>query len=198
MSEPARVEPRRAQLEVRVGSATNALQPIPGASRSLAAGAGQWVGLGLVAVAAAVADQLTKVLVSGRLDLGDGVDVVGPFTIHHVRNTGIAFGLFSDSTSVVIALTALAICALLVFFARSGARHPLLPVAVGLVLGGSASNLADRLRLGYVTDFLDLDYWPAFNLADTFIVVGVGLLFLSFVAADRSSATVGTSPLSRS
>ena len=66
------------------------------------------------------------------------------------------------------------------------------------MLGGSASNLADRLRLGYVTDFLDLDYWPAFNLADTFIVVGVGLLFLSFVAADRSSATVGTSPLSRS
>ena len=198
MSEPARVEPRRAQLEVRVGSATNALQPIPGASRSLAAGAGQWVGLGLVAAAAACADQLTKVLVSGRLDLGDGVDIVGPFTIHHVRNTGIAFGLFSDSTSVVIALTAVAICALLVFFARSGARHPLLPVAVGLVLGGSASNLADRLRLGYVTDFLDLDYWPAFNLADTFIVVGVGLLFLSFVAADRSSATVGTSPLSRS
>ena len=198
MSEPARVGPPRAQLEVRVGSATNALQPIPGASRSLAAGAGQWVGLGLVAVAAACADQLTKVLVSGRLDLGDAVEVVGPFTIHHVRNTGIAFGLFSDSTSVVIALTAVAIGALLVFFARSGARHPLLPVAVGLVLGGSASNLADRLRLGYVTDFLDLDYWPAFNLADTFIVVGVGLLFLSFVAADRSSATVGTSPLSRS
>ena len=198
MSEPARVGPPRAQLEVRVGSATNALQPIPGASRSLAAGAAQWVGLGLVAVAAACADQLTKVLVSGRLDLGDAVEVVGPFTIHHVRNTGIAFGLFSDSTSVVIALTAVAIGALLVFFARSGARHPLLPVAVGLVLGGSASNLADRLRLGYVTDFLDLDYWPAFNLADTFIVVGVGLLFLSFVAADRSSATVGTSPLSRS
>jgi signal peptidase II len=198
LSEPARVGPPRAQLEVRVGSATNALQPIPGASRSLAAGAGQWVGLGLVAVAAACADQLTKVLVSGRLDLGDAVEVVGPFTIHHVRNTGIAFGLFSDSTSVVIALTAVAIGALLVFFARSGARHPLLPVAVGLVLGGSASNLADRLRLGYVTDFLDLDYWPAFNLADTFIVVGVGLLFLSFVAADRSSATVGTSPLSRS
>ena len=198
MSEPAQVGRPRAQLEVRVGSATNALQPIPGASRSLAAGTAQWVGLGLVAVAAACADQLTKVLVSGRLDLGDAVEVVGPFTIHHVRNTGIAFGLFSDSTSVVIALTAVAIGALLVFFARSGARHPLLPVAVGLVLGGSASNLADRLRLGYVTDFLDLDYWPAFNLADTFIVVGVGLLFLSFVAADRSSATVGTSPLSRS
>jgi signal peptidase II len=198
MSEPARAEPPRSQLEVRVGSATNALQPIPGASRSLAAGRVQWLELALVAVAAACADQLTKALVSGRMALGDAVDVLGPFTIHHVRNTGIAFGLFADSTSIVIVLTAVAIGTLIVFFARSGRRHPLLPVAVGLVLGGSASNLVDRLRLGYVTDFLDLDYWPAFNLADSFIVVGVGLLFVSFVAADRSSAAVGTAPLSRS
>jgi signal peptidase II len=197
VSEPARAEPPRPQLEVRVGSATNALQPIPGASRSLAAGTGQWLGLGLVALAAAAGDQLTKAIVSSRLGLGEAVDVVGPFTIHHVRNTGIAFGLFSDATSIVIGLTAIAITALVVFFARSARRHPLLPVAVGFVLGGSISNLVDRLRLGHVTDFLDLDYWPAFNLADTFIVVGVGLLFLSFVAADRSSATVGTSPLSR-
>jgi signal peptidase II len=198
MSEPARAEPQRPPLEVRVGSATNALQPVPGASRSLAAGPSQWVGLALVAVAAACADQLTKAIVSNRLSLGGAVDIAGPFTIHHVRNTGIAFGLFADSTSVVIGLTAIAIGALVVFFARSGRRHPLLPVAVGLVLGGSVSNLVDRLRLGYVTDFLDLDYWPAFNLADSFIVVGVGLLFLSFVAADRASAAVGTSPLSRS
>ena len=197
MSEPARAEPPRPQLEVRVGSATNALQPIPGASRSLAAGTGQWLGLALVAVAAAAGDQLTKAVVSSRLGLGDAVDVIGPFTIHHVRNTGIAFGLFADATSIVIALTAVAIAALVAFFARSGRRHPLLPVAVGFVLGGSVSNLVDRLRLGHVTDFLDLDYWPAFNLADTFIVVGVGLLFVCFVAADRTSARVGISPLSR-
>jgi signal peptidase II len=198
VSEPAPADAPRARLEVRVGSATNALQPIPGASRSLAAGSVQWVGLGLVALAAAGADQLTKTFVSSRLALGHAVEIVGPFTIHHVRNTGIAFGLFSNATSVVIVLTGVAIGALVVFFARSGRRHPLLPAAVGLVLGGSASNLVDRLRLGHVTDFLDIDYWPAFNLADTFIVVGVGLLFLSFVAADRSSAAVGTSPLSRS
>jgi signal peptidase II len=198
MSEPARAESPRPRLEVRVGSATNALQPIPGASRSLAAGHTQWLGLALVAIAATTADQLTKSLVSNRLALGDAVDIAGPFMIHHVRNSGIAFGLFSDATSIVIALTGVAIGALLLFFARSARRHPLLPAAVGLVLGGSVSNLADRLRLGHVTDFLDLDYWPAFNLADTFIVVGVGLLFLSFVAADRSSASVGTSSLSRS
>ncbi|HET8741538.1 MAG TPA: signal peptidase II [Gaiella sp.] len=197
MSEPARAIPPRERLEVRVGSATNAFQPTPGARRSLAAGPAQWLALGVVAFAAAFADQLTKSVVAGTLDLGDSVQVLGPLSIHHVRNTGIAFGLFSDATSVVIGLTSVAIVALVVFFARSGRRHPLLPVAVGLVLGGSVSNLVDRLRLGHVTDFLDFDYWPAFNLADTFIVVGVGLLFLSFVAADRTSAAVGTSPLSR-
>jgi signal peptidase II len=198
VSEPARaVPPQQQRLEVRVGSATNALEPMPGARRSLAAGPVQWLALGVVALTAAAADQLTKYLVVGTLELGDSVHIAGPLSIHHVRNTGIAFGLFSDATGVVIALTSVAIAALVVFFARSGRRHPLLPVAVGLVLGGSLSNLVDRLRLGHVTDFIDFDYWPAFNLADTFIVVGVGLLFLSFVAADRTSAAVGTSPLSR-
>jgi signal peptidase II len=200
VSEPARIEtePTRAPtLDVRVGSATNALQPIAGAKRSLAASTTQWIELLVVAAAAAAADQLTKAIVSSQLALGDAVVILGPLSIHHVHNTGIAFGLFANSTSIVIVLTSAAITALVVFFARSGRRHPLLPVAVGLVLGGSISNLVDRLRLGHVTDFLDFDYWPAFNLADTFIVVGVGLLFLSFVAADRSSAAVGTSPLSR-
>ena len=200
MSEPARADtdlvPAPA-VEIRVGSATNALQPVPGAQRSLAAGAVQWAAVAVVAAAAAAADQLTKSIVSSQLALGDAVDVVGPLSIHHVHNTGIAFGLFAGATTFVILLTTCAIAALFVFFSRSGRRHPLLPVAVGLVLGGSISNLVDRLRLGHVTDFLDFDYWPAFNLADTFIVVGVGLLFLCFVAADRTSAAVGTASLSR-
>ncbi len=189
-------EPRR-QPDVRVGSATNALQPISVAERSLRPGAAQWLALGIVAVAAFAADQLTKWVVSSELALRGSVDIVGPFRIHHVRNSGIAFGLFSDATLIVILLTGVAVTAMLVYFARSGLRHPILPVALGLVLGGSVSNLFDRLRLGYVTDFLDLDYWPAFNLADTFIVLGVALLFASFVAADRASARVGTVPLSR-
>ena len=73
----------------------------------------------------------------------------------------------------MIVLTGVAVAWMLVFFARSGARHPILPVALGLVIGGSLSNLLDRVRLGYVTDFLDLRWWPAFNLADSFIVIGV-------------------------
>jgi signal peptidase II len=199
VTEPARSNaPARPVLDVRVGSATNALQPISSAERSLAAGPTQWLSLVLVAVAAVGADQLTKHVVSSAMSLGNAVELPGPFSIHHVRNSGIAFGLFSSATSMVIVLTAVAVGCMLLFFARSGQRHPLLPVALGFVLGGSVSNLVDRVRLGYVTDFLDLAYWPAFNLADTFIVVGVALLFLSFVAADRTSARVGTLPLSRS
>jgi signal peptidase II len=74
---------------------------------------------------------------------------------------------------------------MVVFFARSGARHPVLPMALGLLIGGSLSNLIDRIRLGHVTDFLDLQWWPAFNLADSFIVIGVAVLFLTLLASDR-------------
>jgi signal peptidase II len=74
---------------------------------------------------------------------------------------------------------------MLVYFARSGARHPVLPIALGLVIGGSVSNLADRVRLGFVTDFLDFRYWPAFNLADSFIVIGVAILLGALLLAER-------------
>jgi signal peptidase II len=197
LSDQAQRERGSQHLDIRVGSATNALQPISSAERPLGAGAAQWLSLLVVAGAAATADQLTKWVVSRQLRIGDAFAVLGPFSIHHVHNTGIAFGLFSDSTTVVIALTTAAVGGMLVFFARAAQRHPLLPVSLGLVIGGSASNLIDRVRLGHVTDFLDFDYWPAFNLADTFIVVGVGLLFASLVAADRTSPRVGTAPLSR-
>jgi signal peptidase II len=194
-SEPARNEPPR-QMEVRVGSATSALQPLSSVERSHAPGRAQWVALAIVAAAAVVADQLTKWLVGSALSLGESFAVAGPFSIHHVRNTGIAFGLFSNETTGVIFVTTAAVGGMLVFFARAGQRHAMVPIALGLVLGGSISNLVDRVRLGHVTDFLDFDYWPAFNLADTFIVVGVALLFLSFVAADRTSPRVGDAPLS--
>lgn len=196
MTEPARSEPPR-PLEVRVGSATNALQPLSSVERSLAAGPAQWAALLAVTSAAVGADQLTKWIVSSALGVGQAVAVLGPFSIHHVRNSGIAFGLFSSATFAVILVTGATVVAMLVFFARSAQRHPLVPVALGLLLGGSVSNLADRVRLGRVTDFLDFDYWPAFNLADTFIVVGVALVFASFVAADRTSPRVGDAPLSR-
>jgi signal peptidase II len=172
-------------LQPPLGARTDALAPISVARRSLAATASQWVGLSLIACAAVLADQLTKQLVASQLALEEHVHILGPFSIHHVQNSGIAFGLFASATSVVIVLTTLAVAWMLVYFARSGARHPVLPAAFGLLIGGSVSNLVDRVRLGHVTDFLDLRYWPAFNLADSCIVVGVAVLLLALVAADR-------------
>jgi signal peptidase II len=179
MNEPLR------QLEVRVGSATDALTPVSHATRSFAATPVQWLSLTAIAVAAVVADQVTKHIVAANLQLGEALHVVGPFAIRHVQNSGIAFGLFSNATAAVIVVTAIAVAWMLVYFARSGARHPVLPVALGLVIGGSVSNLADRVRLGFVTDFLDFRYWPAFNLADSFIVIGVGILLAALVWAER-------------
>jgi signal peptidase II len=175
----------RRPVDVRVGSSTNGLAPVSIAERALSAGPAQWIGLAAVAGAAVVADQVTKRIVSSALGLGEAKHVVGPLDIHHVQNSGIAFGLFPGATTIVIALTSMVIAWLLVVFARSGARHPVLPVGLGLVVGGSVSNLADRVRLGHVTDFLDLGFWPAFNLADTFIVVGVALLVGAALIADR-------------
>lgn len=178
-------EPARKFADVRVGSSTNGLTPISAAERPMGARSHQWIGLGAIAAAAIGADQLTKQLVTGTLALDQEVHVVGPFSIHHVQNSGIAFGLFASATPLVTVLTALAVAWMLLFFARSGARHPILPTALGLLIGGSASNLVDRIRLGHVTDFLDFRYWPAFNLADSFIVVGVAILLLALAAGDR-------------
>jgi signal peptidase II len=172
-------------IDVRVGSATDGRVPISVAERSLSAGPFHWLALIAVAFAAIVADQLTKQIVVAQLEFGESVDVIGPLSIHHVRNSGIAFGLFSTWASAVTLLTAVAVAWMIAYFARSGARHPVLPVALGLLIGGSAGNLVDRLRQGHVTDFLDLRYWPAFNLADAFIVVGVAILLAALIAAER-------------
>ncbi len=178
-------EPTPRTPDVRVGSSTDGLTPVSTAERPLGAGVAQWIGLGAVAFATLTADQVTKQAVSSTLSLGEKVDVVGPFTIHHVQNSGIAFGFFASATPVVTALTAIAVGWMLFFFARSARRHPVLPAALGLVIGGSVSNLVDRVRLGHVTDFLDLRFWPAFNLADTFIVLGVAILFGALLWSDR-------------
>jgi signal peptidase II len=174
----------RRRPDIRVGSSTDGLTPVSVAERSLAAGIWQWAGLAAVAMTAIAADQITKHVITSTLALDESVHVVGPLSIHHVQNSGIAFGLFSSATAGVTVITAIAVVWMLAFFARSGARHPVLPAALGLLIGGSLSNLVDRIRLGHVTDFIDFKYWPAFNLADSFIVIGVAILLAALVVTD--------------
>ncbi len=162
--------------------------------RSLSATPFHWLALLAVGFAAIIADQVTKQIVVSQLALGDAVHLAGPLDIRHVTNPGIAFGLFSSWATIVTALTAVAVLWMLFYFARAGARHPVLPVALGLLIGGSFANLIDRLRLGHVTDFIDLRFWPAFNLADTFIVVGVAVLLVALVSSERQPRLRRTAP----
>jgi signal peptidase II len=171
--------------DFRVGSAADGLTPISGGSRSFAAGSGQWLALGAVALFAIACDQLTKWLVTSQLGLGDAVHVFPGVALHHVQNTGIAFGFFAGATPLVILATSAVVVWMLVFFARSGGRHPILPAALGLLVGGSVSNLADRIRLGHVVDFIEIPHWPAFNLADSVIVLGVAVLVATLLWAER-------------
>lgn len=171
--------------EIRVGAVTEGRVPVSVVSRAVAAGRRQWAAMLVVASAGVAADQVTKEIVRAQVALGEAVEVTSFFALHHIRNTGIAFGLFPGAASPVTILTSVAVAWMLFYFARAGARHPLLPVAFGFLLGGSVSNLADRLRQGYVTDFLDPVYWPAFNLGDVFITVGVAVLLAIFVVGER-------------
>lgn len=176
-------------LDVRVGSSPDARAPVSVVERSLVARPIHWIGLLAVGLAAVAADQATKHVVTSELQLGEARHIFGPFWIHHVQNTGVAFGFFQGAVSVVTILTGIAVLWMVWYFARSGARHPVLPVALGFLIGGSLSNLVDRVRLKYVTDFIDPEHWPAFNLADVFITIGVGILLVALVLAENRPRT---------
>jgi signal peptidase II len=125
-----------------------------------------------LAVAVVAADQGSKALVRANVDLGSRDGVFPGIELVHVHNRGVAFGFFADGGLVLVVVGAASVAALLAFFATHS-RRPLVWLPTGLLLGGAAGNLIDRLERGYVTDFIDLPAWPAFNLADLCITVGV-------------------------
>ena len=122
-------------------------------------------------------DQATKQIVENRLLPGEDVDVLGPLNLTNVHNDGVAFGLAGGGGDGILLLTFAAVALLGVMFSRLADR-PGMWVAAGLVAGGALGNLADRVRIDAVTDFIDLPAWPAFNVADISITVGVALLAL--------------------
>jgi signal peptidase II len=134
----------------------------------------------LTLVAVAVLDQATKALAVATLVPGDAVPVLFGIDLRLVRNTGVAFGVLAGAGDMpIVVITALAVGSVLAFFLVRADR-PLLWLPVGMVLGGAAGNLVDRVRLGAVVDFIDPTFWPAFNLADIAIVVGVlGVLYVA-------------------
>jgi signal peptidase II len=120
-------------------------------------------------------DQATKQLAVANIDRGDHVNVFFGLDITNTRNTGVAFGAFEGAGLVVAILIGISLALLVGYFVLHR-DMPLLWLPVGLLLGGALGNLADRARDGAVIDFIDPVAWPAFNLADACIVVGVVML----------------------
>jgi signal peptidase II len=120
-------------------------------------------------------DQITKQIAVSSITPGDSVNVFIGLDFSNTRNTGVAFGAFEGGGLIVALLIGLSLGALLVYFALH-ADMPLLWLPVGMLVGGALGNLADRAREGAVIDFIDPVAWPAFNVADTCIVLGVLLL----------------------
>ncbi len=136
-------------------------------------------------------DAWTKALVTARIDMYETIPLIPNFfQLVHVRNTGAAFGIGANAESAIVPIIlnvgAIAVFLVVVVYAlRTAVTDRLLQVALHLILGGAIGNLIDRSRLGYVVDFLDVfvtvggrtHHWPAFNVADSAICIGIVLLF---------------------
>ena len=159
------------------------------ATRSTA-GRARWPILLGLAAAIFVVDQLTKAWLISFLAPGERVEVMGDYVrLVHSQNSGALFGLFRDQ-AIVFAIVSVGVVGAIVWFHRSSGRNTLLSVALGLLLGGALGNMADRFRLGYVVDFVDLGIggfrWYTFNVADSAISVAILLLLVSAFVTDRT------------
>jgi signal peptidase II len=165
--------------------------------------------MSLAALLVLLLDQITKALISGGMTLGTNIPVVEGFArLRYTHNTGAAFGLFADSTSVLSIVSPLVIIGILVAFVRVGDQSTLSVLSAGLIVGGAIGNLADRIRLGYVVDFVevygphlkinDTVYtFPVFNVADSAITIGVILILagLLFGKIGQASPTRNNTPV---
>lgn len=141
-----------------------------------------------LALAVLIADQASKAWATAALDGGRRIPIIGDtFDLRLVLNPGSAFGLFRGSTALIALASAVVTVAVIVW----AIRDPMAPAALGLVIGGGLGNLVDRairapgFGRGHVVDFIYLSFWPTFNLADSAICVGVGLMLLEALREER-------------
>lgn len=155
---------------------------------------GKWrnVVFGCVGLLVIVVDQLSKAWIRNNLAWGQSIFDVGFFQIIHVHNTGAAFGILKGCSLalIIVDIVGIVIILLLVFVLHS--RWPFLDsmlvmAGIGLLMGGTIGNLIDRLRVGYVTDFLDFKVWPVFNVADSAVTVGVIIIVYCLICLAQTA-----------
>lgn len=141
--------------------------------------------VGVVVAVILILDQVTKHAVIANIPVGTSQKFLPAITLVHIHNSGVAFGFFSGGGAVVLILTLTALTALVVYFLLRPTK-PWLWLPTGLLVGGALGNLIDRLAHGYVTDFIKLPAWPAFNISDMAITIGVlSLLYVLEGAPSR-------------
>ncbi|MGA8745728.1 MAG: signal peptidase II [Solirubrobacterales bacterium] len=150
-----------------------------------AGGARAWRLAGALCGLIVVADQAAKAAIEAHLVPGQHVSVLGPLGLTLTHNTGVAFGLAGGAGAGLVVLTLAALIFVGCLFWRNPTR-PGMWVAVGLLAGGALGNLADRVRAGAVTDYVDLPHWPPFNLADAAITIGVVVLAIAYLQEPES------------
>jgi signal peptidase II len=147
-----------------------------------------WSYAALVAGVVVAADQLTKHLIKSSLAEGDHRDLIPGLQLVHATNNGVAFSVSAGGPTLVLVVIGIAVAGIVGYFATHHDR-PLVWLPTGMMVGGALGNLVDRIRLGAVTDFIKLPHWPAFNLADTSITLGVVVLL--FVLRDDGTSSTG-------
>jgi signal peptidase II len=145
-----------------------------------------WLRAAAVTAVVIALDQATKALVRSQVALGDRDGVLPGVEIVHVRNNGVAFNQLAGGGALVTVVVAVALLALLAYFATHLDKR-LVWLPTGMLLGGALGNIIDRIRDGAVTDFVKLPAWPAFNVADTSITFGV-LVLLYVIERPRDGA----------
>ncbi|HEX3873889.1 MAG TPA: signal peptidase II [Solirubrobacteraceae bacterium] len=145
-----------------------------------------WSYAALVAGLVVAADQVTKHLINSSLADGDTRHVIPGVELVHATNNGVAFSVSAGGPTLVLVVIGIAVLAIIGYFATHHDR-PLIWLPTGMMIGGAVGNLVDRIRLGAVTDFIKLPHWPAFNLADASITLGV--VALLFVLRDDGSTS---------
>lgn len=151
----------------------------------------KYVYLVLIAATVVFADQLTKAIVLNNLPLYQSLTIIpGLFDITHIHNPGGAFGFLAGSGAgvrklVFVFVSLMALVLIFWFYLKTPSTHRFLAAGFAMIFGGAAGNLIDRIRLGAVVDFLDVYvgsyHWPAFNVADSAIVIGIGIFLLHLV-----------------
>ena len=132
-----------------------------------------------------VFDQVTKAIIRSSLSLGDSWPEEGIFRIVHGLNTGSAFGLFAGFTNLLVVASIIGIVFILFVFLKQNNSVIWLRLSLGLIVGGALGNLFDRVKDGAVVDFISVGWWPAFNIADSSISVGMCLLLVTMLLGEK-------------